>query len=268
MVLVRLLLYGCDYLLLYSAIIRTDAGIYILAAQFLTAHILLYVWQIVGLLRACDQYQKDYGSASLFWAVCFGIVVSFVFTASTQFSLVQVAFKKPAGIAQSKPAAPAYQLRHEDTFIVIEGEFTHGLTRELESRYLAAKNVTGVILESHGGNTFVGRGVAHIIRKHGLDTHVVRDCFSACVTAYIAGRTRTLDPAGRLGFHQYRIASAREIPFADIKREQEIDRAAFAAQGIDNAFLEGIFDAPRTEIWIPSAKELLAAGAIHRIGAP
>jgi len=264
----RLLLLGIEYLLQFSGGFHNDAGIFVFAFLFLFAHVLIYTWQVVGLLRACDRYQRSYGGASVFWAVCLGIVASLLFTVSSLFSSAQIVFNPPSEEETHRPRPPAYTLHQEGALIVIRGEFSHGLTREFDSLYLASERITGVILESHGGNTFVGRGVAHIIRKHGLETHVVADCFSACATAFIAGRTRMLGPEGRLGFHQYGIDSDREIPFADAKREQEVDRTAFAAQGIAQEFLAKIFDAPRSEIWIPTAEELLAAGVVHRIAEP
>ena len=75
---------------------------------------------------------------------------------------------------------------------------------------------------------------------------------------------RTLGHEAKLGFHQYGIDSRHQIPFADTKREQEVDRAAFALQGISDEFLAKVFEAPRTSLWIPGAEELLRAGVAHR----
>ena len=78
--------------------------------------------------------------------------------------------------------------------------------------------------------------LARGIQQFGLDTQVESECYSACTIAFIAGRKRTLGKSGRLGFHQYRIDSLHQIPFAEPAREQEKDIARFREQGIAEDF--------------------------------
>jgi len=122
----------------------------------------------------------------------------------------------------------------------------------------------GVILDSPGGQIYEGRGLARVIRERGLATYTLRECASACATAFLAGRERLLAPGARLGFHQYQ--SHTILPAFDLAAEQAKDRQLFEAQGIADEFLAQIFAARPQDMWWPTPAELIAGGAIHGVG--
>ena len=58
---------------------------------------------------------------------------------------------------------------------------------------------------------------------------------------------------GRLGFHGYGLEGRYQVPFANIRRGQGIDRQAFELRGVLASFLAKIFTSPISEMWLPSA---------------
>ncbi len=239
--------------------------------SFVSLRLLICVWQIVGLARACDRYQRAYGSIATVWAVHLGIVGSLAFACTSVLASAQSVFLEPRAELLSsrweRERAAKYDLTLSDdgTVLFLNGSFEGGITKRFAALVEKHRGLRTVILESPGGNTFEGRGVARAIRAHGLDTHVVADCFSACTLAFIAGETRTIGPKGRLGFHQYGLEAQYRLPFVDVAGEQEVDRGTFEARSVRKDFVEKIFEAPHEGLWIPSSGELVEAGVVHAV---
>lgn len=240
-------------------------------AYALVAHGAIYIWQIVGLVRACDRYHADYGSQSVIWGVHLGLVLTAMFTLASLFSSFQVAFLRvDEGLMslawdREREARYALTLSADGTRVALAGSLELGLTKRLTALLDAHPRVRAVALDSPGGNIFEGRGVARLILDHDLDTRVYGTCASACTTVFIAGASRTLGAKGRLGFHRYRIEAGYHVPFADPEGEQRTDRAFYRSRGIDPDFLDRIYATPARGLWYPDPADLLAAGVVHRI---
>jgi hypothetical protein len=234
-------------------------------------HLVIYPWQIVGMLRSCERYLRDFGSAAWVWAVYLGIVVSIVVTLISAFGALQwLLIDRDAELAAdvlARERAAKYALSHRDgdTLIRLSGSLEMGVTKKLKAILRQHPEITGMVLESDGGNIYESRGIAKLIQEYGLDTYVFASCSSACTTAFIGGTARILGENGRLGFHQYGLSANLPLPFLDIEKEQEKDRRFYRNQKIDEAFLERVFDASHAEIWFPSTEVLLAAGVVHRV---
>jgi len=170
------------------------------------------------------------------------------------------------------PAAPApalvpgYALTVVDggALIHLRGELEAGVTRAVAALLAQNPQARGIILDSGGGQIYEGRGLARVIRERALATYTLRECASACATAFLAGHERILGAAARLGFHQYQ--SHTILPAFDIAEEQNKDRKLFEAQGIAAEFLDQIFAARPEDMWWPTVDELLASRAVHRAG--
>ncbi len=249
------------------------AGAIAALAFFIVAHVIVYIWQVVGVIRACDKYQSSYGSISVIWTIQFGIVISLIFTFMSVFMSAQSVFierdKEILSFLWERERAAKYALTLSDdeAFLLLNGSFELGITKNLAAFLKRHPNVTGIVLASPGGNTYEGRGVAKIIRDHRLNSYVFADCFSACTLAFIAGERRIMGPNGKLGFHQYGLDADYQVPFVDIAEEQNADRETFRLQKIKESFLEKVFDASHGYLWIPSMKELLEGGVVHRVAA-
>lgn len=239
----------------------------------LAAHVVIYAWQIVGVVRACDRYQSSYGSIAWVWATYLGIVLSLFFTLVSLFITFQNLFIKAdnelLSLVWERERASKYDLTLSDdaTVVHFSGSFELGVTKKLRAILQKHSTVTGIVLASRGGNIYEGRGVAKLIRDHGLDSYVFETCSSACTTAFIAGQTRNLGPNGRLGFHQYGLEADYQVPLIDIAAEQDTDRKFYRSQKIKDEFLDRVFAASHADLWFPSEDELLEAGVVHMIGA-
>ncbi len=234
-------------------------------------HLVIYPWQIVGVLRSCDRYLSGFGSAGWVWGVYMGIAVSIVATLIGVFGAYQQTFmardmELAAEVLERERAAKyALTLSDGDTRVRLNGSLELGVTRKLEAILNQNPAVTVMVLESHGGHIYESRGVAKLIWRYGLNTYVAGSCSSACAIAFMGGVERVLGADGRLGFHQYGLSANLPLPYLDLAKEQETDRRFYRSRDVAEDFLERVFDAAHTEIWFPSHEALLAAGVVHRV---
>lgn len=238
---------------------------------FAVFHVIVYVWQVVGVLRAGDGYLKNAGSTIWVPAAHVGIVASLILTSVSAFGAMQTLFvdKRDANLAEvwesERAARYALTLSDGGRLIRMTGAFELGLTRSLATLLRDNPGVEGIILDSDGGYVAEGRGVARLIRDRGLDTYVFGVCKSACTTAFIGGRSRMLSEHGRLGFHQYWLEDGYPDVLLDPQEEQEKDSLFYRGQGIRPDFVERLFETPHDDIWYPVPSELLDAGVVQRI---
>ena len=235
---------------------------------FFIVYMVVYPWQVVGVIRACERHIKNRANRS--WAVAAqGVVVlSLAATLVAAFSSYQslLGYRHSLLPADLPVIVRAYQLDLIDgnTLIHLRGPFEVGITSEVSRLLAAHPRVSGIILDSGGGQIYEGRGLARLIRENELATHSLEQCVSSCTTAFVAGTRRTLGDNARLGFHQYKTYAA--LPVIDIDAEQAKDQALFAAQGIPTAFLRKMFEQPPDKMWWPEINELLDAGVVHETG--
>jgi hypothetical protein len=175
-------------------------------------------------------------------------------------------FKRDLMLKQVIPPEPLYSLEliEQDTLIHLRGPFQIGITNRVAGLIDRHPEISGIILDSEGGQIYEGRGLARLIMENKLETYSLDSCLSSCTTAFVAGTTRTLGANARLGFHQYKTYSL--IPSINVKNEQAKDMAIFVMQGISADFLEKIFIQPPEEMWWPQIDELVDAGIVHQTG--
>lgn len=230
-------------------------------------YVVIYPWQIVGLMRACDRHVEKKGDLFAVTLAQGAMIVSLIAGIGSATTTLQSAFwavpAVEAGLGQSPPRY-RIELMEDRSFLRIDGPLDPGVTRDLRSMLVEQPTVEGVVLKSNGGRVFEGRGVAKLIGDHGLNTHVDDFCRSACTTAFIAGAERSLGEGARLGFHSYAIEAVSN-PLIDIAAEQERDRIFFLKRGVSTAFMSRAFSTPHEEIWYPDIDTLLAANVVHRI---
>jgi len=110
------------------------------------------------------------------------------------------------------------------------------------------------------GYVFVARAMARIIMERQLSTHVETRCYSACTVAFLAGKQRTMAEMAKLGFHKYKLES--ENGTVDVAEELDKDRQFFASRGISACFIQQIFVAEHSDLWVPEKSVLVAAGVV------
>lgn len=239
---------------------------------FVIFHLLVFAWQVVGVVRACDAYQASFGASGLLLITYLGIAAAVVLTLISAVGAFLQLFQEPEGefsyLIWERERAARYSLTLDDDAALLRfsGSFELGLTKKLAALLEAQPAIRGIVFDSPGGHVYEGRGVARLVQRHGLNTHVFGSCSSACTTAFIAGKTRSLGPEGRLGFHQHWMAADYPVFLVDEAAEMAEDLAFYEAQGVAASFLARVFETPPAELWFPEAHELLAAGVVHRVG--
>ncbi len=236
--------------------------------------VIVFGWQAVGLIRACDRFQSARGAYVTVLAVQLGLVISLLVTVIYVAGAFQALFADPSAMVinqrvKKAPLVGTYSvtLNDDKTRVHVTGDFGIGVTFALTSLLDQNPGVTGVVFSSNGGRVAEGRGLARVIGRHKLDTFVFDVCKSACATAFIGGVTRTLGPDGKLGFHQLSLKSENKTPYINPQEEQKIDLAFYTQQKIAKEFRDKVFQVSPNEIWFPDPQELLSAGVIHKIEA-
>ena len=158
-------------------------------------------------------------------------------------------------------AMPA--LSEDGTKVYLRGDLDFIHNQDLTTLLSMDNKLTTVELESNGGLIYAARALALTIEKYRLDTHVQNYCNSACSIAFIAGKQRTLSPAGKIGFHQYKLTRQQPLQIESIKAEQAKDRDYFAQRGVSTTFLEQLYQSEHANIWQPNREVLLEAGVIQ-----
>ncbi len=232
------------------------------------ARLIIYPWQVIGVLRTCEKSLQRGVDRSWVIAVQGIVVLSIVATLASAFSSYQSLAKYRQGLNPHKgyvvPPEYTFKLVNQGTIVHLTGPVQPGITRRFSEFIEQHPNIAGVILDSDGGQISEGRGLARVIRENGLNTYSLDRCMSACTTAFAAGVRRTLGVNARLGFHQYQTFTIH--PNFDLAEEQAKDLDLFRAQGIAESFLQKIFSHPPEDMWWPEHEELLEANFIHQSG--
>jgi len=116
-------------------------------------------------------------------------------------------------------------------------------------------------LDSHGGDVGQSLALAALVEKYSLSTLVRRECFSACVLAFAAGKERVLMTGAKLGYHRAQSHVWDDINDNDGLFNQEYT-AFLISKGVSEEFARKAYSVPYDDLWYPSVNELLAAGVI------
>lgn len=241
-------------------------------AFFLVFHVAVFAWQVIGVVRACDAYQSNFGVSGVPLITYVGIAGAAAVTLTSAGGAFLLLIQEPEGepeyLAWERDRLARYHLGpdpDDPTLLRFTGTFELGVTKKLTLLLAKTPGIRGIVLDSPGGHVYEGRGTASLVQRYGLDTFVFEQCSSACTTAFIAGRTRVLGPEGRLGFHQHWMDADYPVYLVDEEAEMQKDLAFFEAQGVTSDFREQVFVTPHDGLWFPSIEVMRAAGVVHRI---
>ncbi len=240
-------------------------------AYLVVTRLIVYPWQVVGLLRSAERHYSQYDRTIVLYTVQVLVILSAVGTFSHLIGSAQrlVAYKEKKDY-EAALTQPDYSLTvvGRGQFIQLRGSLGFGVTKAVGELLRAHPQVTGIILESDGGQIYEGRGLAVLFADRSIDTYTFSACTSSCATAFIGGNHRYLGENGKLGFHQYAFDSARLRQFNtfyDLEAEQAKDLELYRSKDVDEAFLARLFETPSHDMWYPSADELLKAGVVSRM---
>ena len=242
-----------------------------LVSLFFT-RLVIFPWQLIGLLRAIEfdyiEHKNILKTRSLqgfaLLTILFTLVYCLEVIQGTLYYLKQVeSYSRPGDKVE-------YQLNvsEDQQQLIIRGDLDIGITTAVRSMIEAHPEIKSVVLQSRGGHIYEGRGLARLFIEHGIDTYVYEECSSACTTAFIGGKQRYISTQGKLGFHQYWIETTKYsqfVQFYDLRVEQQRDLSLFKARGIDQEFLNKMFDQPATRIWFPDHSTLYDAHIVHGV---
>lgn len=231
-------------------------------------HGLVFLWQVVGVVRACETHIRAGGAMQPVWGVQLALIVAALWTLFFAYSAWPRSLTAhdavPGHSLRGTARAAPYSLTvlPDGRALAVDGPFELGITEALERTLAAEPGVAEIALTSTGGNIYAARGLARVIREHGLDTSVPTLCSSACTLAFVGGVERRLAPGARLGFHQYRLDARYPVLSSDPAREQARDRAIFRAAGVADWFIDRMFETAASGMWYPKPTLLHAAGVV------
>ena len=237
--------------------------LYVLVFVF---HVVLLIWQLVGVVRAAEVHFSEHGNMALVWGAQLGGVIFFILTAVYALGAVQMSMKAPVEIdvltQMNEEHASQYDfaLSDDGLSMSIEGSIELGITRALRGYLAAHQEVRLVTLNSSGGNIYEGRGLAGVFLEFGLATHVENRCASACTIAFVGGKPRSAGDGANFGFHQYRVDASYTIIATDVAKEQSRDQQLLLDAGVTREFVEKVFSHPSESMWWPSVSTLHEAG--------
>jgi hypothetical protein len=228
----------------------------------------VFVWQVVGVLRAGESSLRSLGSITDVWGAQLGILIA-IWLVLTDVWGIWLATKPPdpqlgRDLTRQGELATTFDLSLSTNgqIMVFDGEITLFAAKTITAMVAANPAVKQLTLTSAGGNIYAARGVAKLLNEEYLDTHVIDDCNSACTLIFIAGVNRRLDKGAKLGFHQYRLAPSNSFLLVDPDKEQAKDKASFRRAGVSEWFLDRMFASSPDNIWFPSDGELRRAGVV------
>jgi len=140
--------------------------------------------------------------------------------------------------------------------LAVQGDLEFGTTRALRAALAANPGVRTVRLESRGGRVAEGLALGRLLADRNLDTLVVGECSSACVTAFAGGNRRIIGPRAQIGLHS---AGGAGISFANVDRANKRSDEFMVARGVDARVLAQGAAIDNDDIWFPSHAVLLAS---------
>lgn len=225
--------------------------------------VVLLIWQITGTLRSAAYHFKRYGDLSLYWLALAAIIVTL--TISTFHTLDILAGPPKRITLESLRTRPLPTLNADKTTLYLDGDLDFTSNEDLISLIKQHSSITTVELNSNGGLVYAALAIALNISKNKLNTHVEKQCNSACPIAFMAGEHRTLGDKGTLGFHQYKLGRLQPLQIESIIEEQTKDRVYFQKRGVNQDFLGLLYQSDHDNIWRPDRQALLKAGVIHAV---
>jgi len=228
-------------------------------AVWLTASLIILVWQVVGGWRACDNYVRAGGGMAGGWMGYGSLLVVLALT------LVQV-IDGVTGKIEIQPAPPLatveLELLNGNSLLLVDKPLDWRLFTTFKTALEQHKTITTVVLNSTGGRVYTARAMALIIEQYKLNTHVDEICYSACTIVFLAGNLRTAANTAELGFHQYSLQQNYQLEHINISQELSRDRDYFIKRGVSSAFVESLFQANPESLWKPDRKTLTDAGVL------
>lgn len=221
---------------------------------------IIFVWQFTGAIRTI---QRAFKSRSDIVMIAFLSFTLAIVSAVSLWRCIELLYPETAQ-EQIITKTPILQLDVSDhgRIIHLTGAIHYPLRASFLSTLDNNKDIQTVSLSSSGGNVFAARAMALKIAELGLNTHVDKDCFSACTLIFLAGKDRTIGKTAQLGFHSYATNLVITSVTLDIQEQTNKDKKYLMSRGVSNDFIQKAYSTPSVKIWIPTQQELQDAGVL------
>jgi len=148
------------------------------------------------------------------------------------------------------------------TEVEIAGGLSFGTSDRLRVILDATPTIRLVQLNNIGGWISEGVKLARLVEERKLATYTRRECDSACLLVFMAGRDRFLGSNAKLGFHEASIAGIG----GEIASEgTQTIRAALQRRGAPERFIAQAVSTPASSVWYPTDEELIAAHVVTAV---
>lgn len=230
------------------------------ALQFLQIG-LVPLWQMVGLWRCGG---RRAGTAALAGRLTGRAVqvTAFLFTVLiTMRGLVFGAEEVIGARVAFALGSYSYTVRllHGGREIAVSGGLGFGVSDAVRALLAANPGVRRIRLDSGGGALTEGTRLRNIIIERDLDTYSVRECSSACVSAFAGGRFRYLQRGARMGVHLPRNWEAfSSNPVASGYRAELV---YLRERGLPDWFIENWIRTGQ-DFWYPTEFQLVSSGLV------
>jgi hypothetical protein len=145
------------------------------------------------------------------------------------------------------------------------------------------KKIKLIKLESEGGVRLEAKYMADIILDANLDTHVDKQCSSACIRLLLAGTKRTANLGVKIGFHRGTWSAENMEKYYDSKKEKYGWKTPFdfsswvydlvqtevhelttylRSRGVSSYISDKTYRLGENEMWFPRMNELLSSGIL------
>jgi len=176
-----LFLFGILERFIFPPYIESELAVTIAVITYIiVVKLIIYPWQVVGVLRTCDlRIRSDTGRS---WATAaqVALVVSLATTLLATIETWQSlqVFKRDLMLKQVIPPQPLYSLDliKQETLIHLRGPLQIGITSQVEEMIKRYPEIGGIILDSEGGQIYEGRGLARLIMENKLETYSLDKC--------------------------------------------------------------------------------------------
>ena len=148
------------------------------------------------------------------------------------------------------------------------GAIEAGVAKALRLKLQSNPGVKRLVLSSTGGSIIEGVALAHLVTRHGLETHVEFVCASACTLPFLRGKMRTVSRDAGLGFHS---SSGGFVDFARVKANRggnALMRDFYRQANVDAEIIERAVATAPEDFWFPEAAQLKSGNVVAALLAP
>ena len=172
-------------------------------ALIVLVHGVVFLWQVVGTLRAAERDLVRSGSPAPAWGAQLGVVVLCFLTFAYAVEGWQTTRARPERerldqlVERERRARYSLDLDASRSELRLRGTIELGVTRRVESLLRQTPAIARIVLDSAGGNVYEARGLARLMRENALASHVdERSHRRARSRSSAAARARSPVPAG------------------------------------------------------------------------